>query len=542
MSNLTQSIKFKIVLAFGLCVVLLIANGGFGVFGLSHLSSNMRTLYTDNTTPIAQLGNIRFHQAHLRFLILQARHAGVDPAQAARLANDIRDTQATVDKEWATYYPGGISNQAERELADQIYQSLVGIGSLVAATLSALDDKDFEQATVLADALLPETEASVTMLSKDADLNLALAGQFADDGEALAATLKWVAIGLIAAGIVFAIFAVMSLINAITKPLLRALGLANNIAEGRLENNITVENRDEFGQLLNELKEMDEHLSSIVRDIKVSAESVTVAAREIVSGNQDLSARTEQQAASLEETAASMTELTETVKQNAGNARQANAMARKASDTVNAGDEAVHALVDTVDKLSASSSKISEITGLIEGIAFQTNILALNAAVEAARAGEQGRGFAVVASEVRTLAQRSSGAAKEIKLLIDSSVSMSQEGSRQAAAVTASMSEVKQGIEQVSHIVGEIATASEEQSQGIEQINQAVAQMDDVTQQNAALVEQAAAAAQALEEQAVNLKSSVAVFKVSEQRGHSSYINNSRKEPGSAGLVLGHGD
>jgi methyl-accepting chemotaxis protein len=427
-------------------VALLIANGGFGVFGLSQLSSNIRVPYSDNTVPISQLGNVRFHQASLRFLILQAQHEN-DPAKVARLASDIRSAQAALDKDCAAYYPDGVSNEQERELADQIHQSLVGIASLVAATLSSLDDNNFEQTTVLADALLSEMAASVSMLTQDAELNLEMARQFADDGDALTSNLRWVAIALICAGVLVAIFAVISLAAAITKPLLRALGLANNIAEGRLENNITVENRDEFGRLLNELKEMDEHLSSIVRDIKVSTESVTRAAYEIASVNQDLSARIEQQAASLKETAASMTELTETVKQNADNALQANAMASKASDIVHTGDEAVHVLVDTVEKLSSSSNKISEITGLIESIAFQTNILALNAAVEAARAGEQGRGFAVVASEVRTLAQRSSGAVKEIKLLIDSSVAMSQEGSRQAAAVTASMDDVKRGIE-----------------------------------------------------------------------------------------------
>lgn len=516
MSNFTRSIKFKIVLAFGLCVALLIANGGFGVIGLTKLSSNMRTLYVMNTTPIAQLGNIRFHQASLRFLILQAQHAR-DPAEISRLADAIRSVQALLEREWSVYYPSSVASPDEHAVADQIHQSLVGIGSLVAAILSALDEHSYEQIAVLADALLIETEASVNMLTKDAELNLAMAQAFAQDGESLATMLIWVAIGLVCTGILVAIGAVSYLAAAITKPLARALTVANNIAEGRLENAMRSESRDEFGQLLDELGDMDAHLTGIVRDIQVSTESVTVAAQQIASGNQDLSARTEQQAASLEETAASMTELTKTVRQNADSARQANVLAEKATDIVNTGDAAVHALVDTVDKLSASSNKISEITGLIEAIAFQTNILALNAAVEAARAGEQGRGFAVVASEVRTLAQRSSSAAKEIKILIDASVEMSQDGSRQAQAVTATMSDVKQGIENVSYVVGEIATASEEQSQGIEQINQAVAQMDDVTQQNAALVEQAAAAAQALEEQAMNLKASVSVFKVSDQ-------------------------
>lgn len=259
---------------------------------------------------------------------------------------------------------------------------------------------------------------------------------------------------------------------------------------------------------------MDDQLSKTVHRIKVSAETVSVAAREIASGNLDLWARTEEQAASLEETAASMTQLTETVKQNTDNARQANGLALCAADVADAGNCAVQSMVDTIEQISVSSGRTSEITGIIEGIAFQTNFLALNAAVEATRAGEEGRGFAVVASEVRSLAQRLATAAKEIKSLIGASVVMIQDGSRQAVEVGTAMGKVKQAIKQVFDIVGEIATASEEQRRGIDQINQAVTQMDKVTQQNAALVEQAAAGAQSLDEQAANLKSAVSVFRL----------------------------
>jgi hypothetical protein len=276
---------------------------------------------------------------------------------------------------------------------------------------------------------------------------------------------------------------------------------------------------------------MKSQLVNIVTRIKSSCSTISGASSEIASGITDLSARTEEQATSLEETAASMTQLTETVKQNSDDARQANALATNATDVADAGNDAVQGMVGTIEKISGSSSKISEITGVIEGIAFQTNILALNAAVEAARAGEQGRGFAVVASEVRSLAQRSAAAAKEIKELIGSSVAMIQEGSKQAVEVSATMGQVKQAIKQVSDIVGEIAAASEEQSRGIEQVNQAVGQMDAVTQQNAALVQQAAAAAQSLVEQANSLEEVVSVFRVADTEQSASCIVIPKNKP-----------
>jgi methyl-accepting chemotaxis protein len=270
------------------------------------------------------------------------------------------------------------------------------------------------------------------------------------------------------------------------------------------------------GQTANAFNELQSRIRDVLRSVRLSADAVAVASREIASGNVDLSARTEEQAASLEETASSMTQLTQTVRQNADNARQANVLAGNATELADSGDASVIAMVDTIRKITESSDKISDITGVIEGIAFQTNILALNAAVEAARAGEQGRGFAVVASEVRSLAQRSSTAAKEIKGLIEVSAATVRGGATQVTEVGATMGKVKQAIKQVSDIVGEIAAASEEQSTGIEQISRAVSQMDEVTQQNAALVEQAAAAAQSLEEQAGALNDSVGQFKLGE--------------------------
>ena len=276
---------------------------------------------------------------------------------------------------------------------------------------------------------------------------------------------------------------------------------------------------DEFGRAAVAFDKLMRRVEETMSAVHLSTDSVSSSTREIAAGNLDLSARTEEQAASLEETASSMTQLTETVKQNADNARQASALATNAADIAGAGGNVVQAMVATIEKINGSSNTISEITGVIEGIAFQTNILALNAAVEAARAGEQGRGFAVVASEVRSLAQRSASAAKEIKGLLASSVAAIQEGSQQAIGVSTAMGEIKDAIKRVSEIVGEIAGASEEQSRGIVQVNEAVNQMDQVTQQNAALVEQAAVATQTLEDQATKLKIAVSSFKLADTSG-----------------------
>ncbi|KLN53950.1 methyl-accepting chemotaxis protein [Variovorax paradoxus] len=304
------------------------------------------------------------------------------------------------------------------------------------------------------------------------------------------------------------------LARSIMQPLGEAIFIAETVASGDLSKEFETERGGEFGRLLRGMGEMEDTLTDVVTRIKASTDSIVVAAGQIAAGNQDLSSRTEEQASSLEQTAASMEELTSTVKQNADNARQANQLALSASDVAVKGGNVVGQVVDTMASINASSRKIVDIIGVIDGIAFQTNILALNAAVEAARAGEQGRGFAVVASEVRSLAQRSAAAAKEIKGLIDDSVGKVDVGSALVGEAGKTMEEIVSGVKRVTDIIGEITAASHEQAQGIEQVNQAIAQMDQVTQQNAALVEEAAAAAQSLQEQADSLSQVVATFKL----------------------------
>ncbi|VTU26710.1 Serine chemoreceptor protein [Variovorax sp. PBS-H4] len=302
--------------------------------------------------------------------------------------------------------------------------------------------------------------------------------------------------------------------RSITRPLGQAVKVAETVASGDLGARIEVQSRDETGQLMNALRNMNESLARVVGQVRAGTDTIATASGQIAAGNHDLSARTEEQASSLEETAASMEELTSTVKQNADNARQANQLALSASEVAVKGGSVVSQVVGTMGSINASSRKIVDIIGVIDGIAFQTNILALNAAVEAARAGEQGRGFAVVASEVRNLAQRSAAAAKEIKALIDDSVDKVEEGSRQVAEAGRTMEEIVDSVKRVTDIMGEITSASQEQTQGIEQVNQAISQMDQVTQQNAALVEEASAAAQSMQEQAASLVEAVSVFKL----------------------------
>ncbi len=365
------------------------------------------------------------------------------------------------------------------------------------------------QVDPLNQAALAEMDQLVTQASSA--MNAVMLEAAGRDRELNLVTLLVSALAIVA-GAVFS----WLITRTIAGPLHEAVSVAERVAEGDLTSQIEANGRDEITRLYAALRKMNDSLATMVGDVRAGTDSIGTASREIAAGNLDLSSRTEQQASALEETASSMEELTATVRQNADNALQANQLAESASGVARRGGDVVAQVVSTMGSINASSKKIVDIISVIDSIAFQTNILALNAAVEAARAGEQGRGFAVVASEVRSLAQRSATAAKEIKALIDDSVANVGVGSTLVAEAGNTMDEIVSSVHRVTQIIAEIRSASAEQSAGIEEVNQAIGQMDQTTQQNAALVEQAAASAEAMEDQAAALARLVSVFKLND--------------------------
>ncbi|WP_421953483.1 methyl-accepting chemotaxis protein [Polaromonas sp.] len=520
MSFANLKIGTRLGSAFALILVILAAVMGLGLSSMSHIEDRLNLIVDEyNVKSFAaneMVDNFRDISLIASTIVLLEDEAGM------REQNDKLKVAREKYGKAKTVLLGIRMNEKEKEIVEKLDQAIKAGAPLVNKVVElGLQNKTAEAVPILMNESAPATRRAIAVL----DELVAYERLQIQDASAQSKTeyARAQLLMLLLGGFAIALgaFVAWSITRSITGPIRAAVKVAQTVAAGDLSSRIEASSQDETGQLMQALKAMNDSLSKVVGEVRQGTDTIATASSQIASGNQDLSSRTEEQASSLEETAASMEELTSTVKQNADNARQANQLAVSASNVAVRGGSVVSQVVDTMGSINASSRKIVDIIGVIDGIAFQTNILALNAAVEAARAGEQGRGFAVVAAEVRNLAQRSAAAAKEIKTLIGDSVDKVEEGSKQVAEAGKTMDEIVDSVKRVTDIMAEITAASQEQTSGIEQINQAITQMDQVTQQNAALVEEAAAAAASLQEQASGLSQVVSVFKLdNEQQIH----------------------
>jgi methyl-accepting chemotaxis protein-1 (serine sensor receptor) len=510
------SIKTRLIFLTVLLSAVSILVGTVGLVNQGATNAALGSVYNDRLLVLSQLSRVLS-------LMLQNQNALTSAALAAEPDNGpvIAEVEGRIGEISALWdkYKATAQTPDEQALAQAFIDSRMAfVRDALKPTMAALRAGDADATRQLVKGPLKErfmtAQKNMQALVR---LQQDLAKAHYDQALARYERTRNLSIGLIVIGSLAGACVALLLIRGIDASLAEALRLARSVAAGDLTQTVRIEHDDEIGQLLTALQAMNASLAGIVGEVRHSTDTIATASNQIAAGNQDLSARTEQQASSLEETAASMGELTSNVKHNADNARQANALAEAASGVAGRGGAVIREVVGTMGEISESSRRIGEIIGVIDGIAFQTNILALNAAVEAARAGEQGRGFAVVASEVRNLAQRSAGAAREIKQLIERSVERVEAGGRLVEQAGATMQEIVASVHRVTDIMTEITAASMEQTAGIGQINIAMGQMEQVTQQNAALVEQAASAADALHEQAQRLATSVGVFRIGTQ-------------------------
>ncbi|USU14300.1 methyl-accepting chemotaxis protein [Paraburkholderia fungorum] len=514
MLNKGITIKARIGLTMAFLAALLVAIGVFGLFGMSRSNDAYRDTFTNAMPSAVDIGNAELYAARERLALDRAAFMMGTP-EVAQTIERARTMRATSDTWWKKYMDLPRDAEEDRLAQDVVArrEALHQQLDMFVTILTANDQGKLVESAKRIQASYNELASADDALRK---FQFTAAKQGYDSAQGNFEVFRMVSIAALLIGVIAAALSYLTLSRAIARPLDAALGHFDAISAGDLRRPVVVTSRDEMGQLLEGIAKMQRNLTETVRTVRSGSESIATATRQIAAGNIDLSSRTEEQASALQETASSMEELTGTVKQNADNARQASSLAANASEIANKGSAVVGQVVGTMGDINQSSAKIADIISIIEGIAFQTNILALNAAVEAARAGEEGRGFAVVAGEVRSLAQRSSAAAKEIKELIDTSVERVQSGSALVDEAGRTMTEIIGAVQRVTDIMGEIAAASEEQSSGIDQVARAVTQMDEVTQQNAALVEEAAAAASSLEDQAGKLRAAVAVFQLEE--------------------------
>ncbi|MBS0587657.1 MAG: MCP four helix bundle domain-containing protein [Proteobacteria bacterium] len=513
-----MTIKSRLILVISLLSILLVGIGSFGIHGLNQTNDAFKGVYEDRTVPLGELGLVIDRMQRTRLNAVIASYARKPEVVKERQAmTDQRD--AEISTAWQKYLATNLI-PAEKTLIENFNHEWKAYTEARNRTMALAAAGEYDAAVKNATEATPKFDAAHATMFKLIQLQRDEGAKEFGASQANYKSIFTTSIFVIALGIALAAVIGFLLIRAIVNPLNEAIAVANAVASGDLTSRIEVNSTNETGRLLQALKIMNDNLADLVGKVRIGTDQIATASGEIASGNSDLSQRTEEQASSLEETASSMEELTSTVRQNADNARQANQLAAGASEVAVKGGAVVGQVVQTMSSINESSKKIVDIISVIDGIAFQTNILALNAAVEAARAGEQGRGFAVVATEVRTLAQRSAAAAKEIKELISDSVAKVEDGTRLVDEAGATMDEIVSAVKRVTDIMSEISAASQEQSSGIEQVNQAVTQMDEVTQQNAALVEEAAAAAESMQDQTQALTQAVSTFKLSRDSGH----------------------
>ncbi len=511
-----MKIGTRLGLGFAALLLLQLAISGIGMRQMAELSDRITSLTDVSQAKASALSEI---ENFVGARAIAARNLALLTEPAAQQADleRVKRAQAGLDKNMeilAAFMKDTAAGSAEER---RMFEQLRGLESkylpiatnIVGLATTRKTDEAIKSLTQdcmpLLTQIMAHMESFDGLMKKDSAASAAAA-------QAAYQSAKWLILAITICSLSAGIFIAWWLSRSITRPIGEAVGVARRVAAGDLTTRIDVTQTDEAGQLLAALKQMNDSLVKVVGSVRQSSDSIATGSAQIAAGNQDLSQRTEQQASALEETAASMEELGATVRQNADNAKQANQLALGASTVAVRGGEVVSQVVDTMKGINDSSRKIADIIGVIDGIAFQTNILALNAAVEAARAGEQGRGFAVVASEVRSLAARSAEAAKEIKGLISASVERVEQGTTLVDQAGVTMAEIVTAIRRVTDIMGEISSASIEQSAGVAQVGEAVTQMDQTTQQNAALVEESAAAAESLKLQAQQMVQAVAVF------------------------------
>ena len=509
----------RLGLGFALVLLFLVAVTATGIYQMAQIQNRLDHVISVNNVVsrlvVDMRANVGDRVTSLRVLTLMSDPADMEPEmnRIKELAAKYADAQNKLSSQFAVE-----ARPEEKALLATIKeQEAIAMPAIAKASDLWLANKAEDATKVLIKEIRPAQKKWMAALDQLGTLEDKQNAQMQVDAASGFSTARTFMLLMGLAAVAISVLAAW----VITRQLLKQLGgepdytaaIAGSIAKGDLSINIDTNSSDK-DSLLFEMKEMRNSLVDIVSQVRTGTETIGTASREIAAGNIDLSSRTEMQASSLEKTASAMDQLTSTVKQNADNAREANQLASAASDVAIRGGQVVSEVVDTMSSIDASAKKIVDIIGVIDGIAFQTNILALNAAVEAARAGEQGRGFAVVASEVRNLAQRSAGAAKEIKMLIDDSVEKVGAGTKLVGQAGVTMDEVVDSVRRVTDIMSEIANASQEQSAGIAQVNQSIIEMDSMTQQNAALVEEAAAAAQSLQDQAAELARVVSIFKL----------------------------